>query len=237
MSKLSMTTGSLFLFLLLSAGTAGAATYTVNASGMSFSPNNITILVNDTVHWVNISGIHTVTSGTGPLDPFVGDLFDQSLPAGSTFDYTFTAVGDSPFFCRPHFSMGMTGVVHVVASTVSCDYTCNPTLGTVPFVTNMSVTLTNDYLGVTRRLAGRIDVTTADGSFFSNWKSGFTNIAPGGSYITSWNQGIPALGSLVGSNLFLLQAQDVTPSPFNQPPYPQSGDTASDSCTIVAMSP
>jgi plastocyanin len=233
MSKLNARIACLLLVLFLSAAASGAATYTVNLNSMSFSPNNITILVNDTVHWVHVAGItHTVTSGTGPLDPFVGDLFDQSMPAGSTFDYTFTAMGDYPFFCRPHFSMGMIGVVHVVASTVSCDYTCNPTQGTVPFVTSMSVTMTNDYLGITRRLAGRIDVTT-----YSNWKSGSTNVAPGGSYITSWNQGIPALGSLIGSNVFELLAQDVTPSPFNQPPYPQAGDTDSESCTIVAMSP
>jgi hypothetical protein len=133
--------------------------------------------------------------------------------------------------------MGMTGVVHVIASTVSCTYTCSPSTGTVPFATNMSVALTNDYAGGTRRLAGRIDVTVAAGNTYSNWKSGFTNVVAGGSYVTSWNQGIPALGSLIGDNVFELHAQDVTPSPFNQPPYPQAGETDSESCTVIAVAP
>jgi len=41
----------------------------------------------------------------------------------------------------------------------------------------------------------------------------------------------------VGENLFTLLAEDVTPSPYNQPPFPAAGDAVSDLCTVTANSP
>ena len=52
-----------------------------------------------------------------------------------------------------------------------------------------------------------------------------------------WNQSLPDLQTLIGSNLFRILAEDVTPAPFNQPPYPASGDSAKDSCRIVVNGP
>ncbi len=40
----------------------------------------------------------------------------------------------------------------------------------------------------------------------------------------SWSQDIPALASLLGLTNFMLSAEDVTPAPYNQPPFPNSGD-------------
>jgi hypothetical protein len=37
----------------------------------------------------------------------------------------------------------------------------------------------------------------------------------------------------VGLNEFRLFAADVTPAPYNQPPYPPAGDTDTDGCTIT----
>jgi len=121
--------------------------------------------------------------------------------------------------------------------TVDCSYLCNPSSGTVPFPTTMTVTLTNLYTEQVRRMSGHIDVTLASSTFFANWRAGFTNIASGGSYSVSWNTTIPALGTVVGDNLFELIAEDVTPAPYNQPPYPAAGDTATDSCTVTAHAP
>jgi hypothetical protein len=122
-------------------------------------------------------------------------------------------------------------------ATVSCSYTCTPSIGTVPFASQMTTALTNVYTGQTRRLAARIDVVFAGGQFISNWRSGYSNVAVGESQTTSWNQSIPALASVIGDNVFSLLAQDVTPAPYNQPPYPPAGDTDTSDCTVTGVAP
>jgi hypothetical protein len=129
------------------------------------------------------------------------------------------------------------GAVVPCPATVSTDYTCQPGAGTLPYSTSMSVTLENLYPGASRRLAGRIHVTVGGGGYFANWRAGFTNVAAGNSYSTTWSQNIPALGSLIGDNVFKLVAEDVTPAPYNQPPYPPSGDSDSDACTVTGIAP
>lgn len=121
--------------------------------------------------------------------------------------------------------------------TVACSYTCEPASGTVPFSTHMTTTLTNIYSGQTRRIAGRINVTLAEGAYFANWRAGYTNVAAGASHVSAWSTAIPALGALIGENVFQLSARDVTPSPYNQPPYPPTGDTCTDTCSVTAGAP
>jgi hypothetical protein len=123
------------------------------------------------------------------------------------------------------------------ASTVECSLTCTPPGGTVPFTTNMVAELTNTYTGQVRRMAARINVALASGATFSNWRGGYTNIAAGDTFSASWSQNIPAVGSVIGTNLFTMEAEDITPAPYNQPPHPMSGDTASDVCSVVGIAP
>jgi putative cofactor-binding repeat protein len=122
-------------------------------------------------------------------------------------------------------------------TTVDTAITCVPESGTVPFTSQFSVTLNNCFTGQARQVSGRIDIETAGGLTISGWRSGYTNIAAGGQYTATWSQFIPYNQSLIGSNRFRLLAEDVTPAPFNQPPYPASGDSAEDSCWIVVNSP
>ena len=80
-----------------------------------FSPANVTIAVGDSVTWV-WQGIHphTVTHGTTPdvsEDP--SRLFDSPSMTSGTFGYRFTAAGTVPYFCRPHFAIGMKGTIVV----------------------------------------------------------------------------------------------------------------------------
>jgi hypothetical protein len=119
------------------------------------------------------------------------------------------------------------------AGTVAAAIDCEPSSGVVPFQTAMTVTLENLYDGQARRMAARIDATLASGSFFPSWRAGYTNVDAGDSFVINWMQSIPALGSVIGDNVFAIVAEDVTPSPYNQPPYPSAGDTASDSCTVT----
>lgn len=102
------------LVAAIAAGSAMATTHDINQSGISWSPSTLTIHVGDTVNWIWSSGSHTVTNGTGPTDPNVGALFDTALNASAPMvSHTFVSPGVVPFFCRPHFAMGMTGVITV----------------------------------------------------------------------------------------------------------------------------
>jgi Copper binding proteins, plastocyanin/azurin family len=71
------------------------------------------ITAGTTVRWVFDSNIaHTTTSG--PCPPCTGDgLWDSGYFDRGTFEYTFHTPGEFPYFCIPHATMGMTGVVNV----------------------------------------------------------------------------------------------------------------------------
>jgi nitrite reductase (NO-forming) len=71
----------------------------------AFSPNEVTIEVGMTVTWTNGDAIlHTVTSGVSANNVGTPDgLFDSGfLNTGETWSYTFTEVGEFPYFCTPH---------------------------------------------------------------------------------------------------------------------------------------
>jgi hypothetical protein len=91
--------------------------------------------------------------------------------------------------------------------------------------------------GESRRAAARIDMVISNGTPYTNWRAGWTNLSPAEVFATSWNQNLPALGTLVGDNVFTLLAEDVTPAPYNQPPYAPSGDTDSQACTVTGLAP
>lgn len=120
---------------------------------------------------------------------------------------------------------------------LSVAITCTPASGTLPFTTAFTVRLDNPQAELTRRVAGRVDVDLAGGGLISSWRAGYTNLNPGASYVTGWNQALPALPSLVGISDFRLYGMDVTPAPYNQPPYPPAGASASDSCTVTGFAP
>jgi plastocyanin len=84
---------------------------------LSFTPSHLTVTAGTTVRWMNSGPFdHTITSGTSsrPVDR-PGTDFDDVFRSGGTFEFTFEELGDHPFFCRPHESMGMKGVVTVTA--------------------------------------------------------------------------------------------------------------------------
>jgi len=122
-------------------------------------------------------------------------------------------------------------------NTVGASFDCTPASGTVPFSTQMTLELTNHYSGLMRRIAGRIDISLANAQTIGSWRAGYTAIAAGDSYTASWNQTIPALSSLLGENTFMLTSEDVTPAPYNQPPYPSTGDTDTSVCTVTGIAP
>ncbi len=120
--------------------------------------------------------------------------------------------------------------------TLGAGLTCLPDSGTLPFVSQFTAELTN-LTTENRRAAARIDVLIANGTPYTNWRAGWTNLSSGEVFSTVWNQNFPGLGSLVGLNVFTLVAEDVTPAPYNQPPFAASGDTDTGACSITAAAP
>jgi len=120
--------------------------------------------------------------------------------------------------------------------TVGVSIGATPTSGQLPFTTQMAVSLTN-LTTENRRAAGRIDMVIGNGTPYTNWRAGWTNLSSGEVFSTFWNQNMPGLGSLVGNNVFTITGADVTPAPYNQPPFAPSGDTDTDSVTITATAP
>jgi hypothetical protein len=119
-------------------------------------------------------------------------------------------------------------------NSVRADMACTPSSGTLPFTSRMEVTISSNYKDQFRTVAGRIDLFLAGGQHLSNWRAGYFNLQPEETWSTFWVQVFPAVGALVGETVFALHCEDVTTSPYNQPPYPPSGDTDSAHCTVTA---
>jgi hypothetical protein len=122
------------------------------------------------------------------------------------------------------------------SETVSAGITCVPSSGTLPFSVQITVAMSN-LVNEARSAAGRIDLALGNGGTVNAWKAGWTNLSPHETYSTFWGQNFPAVGALLGVNTFTMVVEDVTPAPFNQPPYSPSGDTDLDDCMVTANSP
>lgn len=126
---------------------------------------------------------------------------------------------------------------HYSWTSAEASLSCVPGSGTLPFQTVISAGLANRYAGFSRTLAARINVELAGGLSYGSWRAGYANLGPDSGRIFSWAQNLPALASLAGLNRFTLRVEDVTPAPYNQPPYPPSGDSATSICTVEGIMP
>lgn len=170
---------------------------------------------------------------TGVGDAWVGYQYDLTPYAGQNCYLAIRWMVDTYALCVDDVRVGQETITPTVDATLGCD----PGSGMVPFQTAITVTLTNIYMVYDRQVAGHIDVQLAGGGNFPNWRAGYTNLTPGETYTAFWMQTIPALGGVIGDNVFTLFAEDVTSAPYNQPPYVPSGSTATDTCTVTAIAP
>ncbi len=163
-------------------------------------------------------------------DPCQPGVVNPCVDAGNPFSPMIAGTTRSD--CGPDVDPVDMGYHYALLDTVSADLGCVPDSGVLPFAVQLSVTLGNvvDY---DRTIAGRINLTLAGGATYQSWRAGYTNLGPNEMFVTTWMQTLPALGSLVGGNVFVLHAEDVTPPPFNQPPFPPSGDIDTASCTVT----
>jgi len=171
--------------------------------------------------------------------PVAGQPSTDNWATGLQFASDFLVGPDGALWYIKQFPGELRKISYTAAPslTVGATIDCVPVSGTVPFGTVMAIELQNLYTGQTRQIAGRINLTLGNGNSYSGWRAGYTNIAAGANYATSWSQQIPAVSRVLGTNTFELVAEDVTPAPYNQPPYPAAGDTAVDSCDVIAAAP
>ena len=133
--------------------------------------------------------------------------------------------------------IGAWGIGCDAQGTVSAEMSCTPSSGTLPFSSFFQVAMTNNYSDQARRFQYTINVTLAGGQYYSNWRRGWQNVMAGQSYRRQWWQEIPGWSSLEGGNFFELVIADVTPPPYNLPPYPPAGDIDTDSCMVTGVAP
>jgi plastocyanin/glucose/arabinose dehydrogenase len=106
--------GAVFCGWVLGEASAGAATVEVRVRNFSFTPASVDIKAGDSVRWVWEDGGHSVTSGNACTRD---GNFDSGIQgAGFSRTVTFSEAGQVRYFCAPHCSMGMTGVVNVAAA-------------------------------------------------------------------------------------------------------------------------
>lgn len=81
----------------------------VTMQGLAFQPAELTISAGTTVTWINDDSVgHTVTAGTRESPT---GQFDENVPAGESFSYTFDEPGTYDYFCSIH--PGMNGMIIV----------------------------------------------------------------------------------------------------------------------------
>jgi len=127
--------------------------------------------------------------------------------------------------------MGNTGT-----QTLDAALSATPDAGALPFSSMVCGNVIN-VSGYPRSAGGKLNVSLPGGQYYPNFRSGFTNLSPAETYHFCWSQWFPDLPTLDGSIQFQLVVQDVTPAPYNQPPYPASGSVAIDTCTVTAWRP
>jgi photosystem II stability/assembly factor-like uncharacterized protein len=202
-------------------------------------------LVSGTGAW--LTGVSFVTVNEGWVSGGSGltSLILHTTDGGSSWEVQ--SNGDFASLANIHFSdadngwaVGYNGeIVHtspIPPDTVSADFGCLPGSGVLPFTVSIQATLGN-MTGFNRVVAGRVQVTLGNGVMYKNYRSGYTTLSGFENFTAGWNQNMPALFALEGDNVFTFSVRDVTPAPFNQPPYPASDDTDFDSCTVIGLVP
>lgn len=87
-------------------------THQVDMVGMTFVPDTLAIVQGDSVLWVNTSAMfHTTTSG---INGVPNGYWDSGLMApNDSFAFHFDSIGVFPYYCTPHWTLGMVGQITV----------------------------------------------------------------------------------------------------------------------------
>lgn len=186
-----------------------------------------------------VEGLEGFTGASGGWVTACWDLAGGDW-VGESVRMRFAFASDGSFGGAGWMIDTVTAYNNIGGTTIDCAYAVTPLSGTVPFQTVHRVTLSNLLAGGpawTRRIAGRIAVTIAGGTTYDPWRAGYTNVAPSATHLVQFPVIIPALATVAGENTFVLTAMDVTPAPYNQPPYPESGETCTGTNVVTAHAP
>ena len=112
MKKKIFSKALLIFLIVIAANTYSQVVHTIVITDFEFTPNNLTVLVGDTVRWTYTTGAfaHNVKSDDGSFTSGV-----PALPPW-TYNHVFTSAGNNPYYCEPHGGpggFGMSGVVVV----------------------------------------------------------------------------------------------------------------------------
>ncbi len=191
-----------FLYLLVSMPyVLSGVTHRVDMVGITFVPDTLTVSQNDSVLWVNTSAIsHTTTSGVNGVPD---GYWDSGLMAPTdSFTFYFDSVGVFPYYCTPHWTLGMVGSITVAPVGIVDNGFAVPVEFDVgqaypnPFDRAIRI----DYsLDVPTRVC--VSVYGVEGRLIRILVDG---ALPGGRYSTLWD-GRDAEGSRVAAGLYFLR--------------------------------
>ncbi len=116
MKKITNMIFALFLVALLASGSVFAASYTVTAQALAFSPMIIKIAPGDTVYWDNMA-THNVRMMEG-LIPEGTEAFASAM--SENINRKFDTEGIYIYQCDPHIGAGMGGAI-IVGEPVNLD--------------------------------------------------------------------------------------------------------------------
>lgn len=165
-----------------------------------------------------------------------GAAYDWCAGLDVTGDGGLILAGTTNSYGSGGYDLELVRLDGVADGLVAADLTLSPASGVLPFAVSVGAGFQN-LTGHPRRVAGRLDVILGGGSVVTGYRGGYTNLSPGEMFSAGWTQSLPATGALVGDNEFVFQLCDVTPAPFNQPPYPGAGDTDTSRSTVTAAAP
>lgn len=153
------------VFLTAIAVVCTAKTFTVTVTNGNFNPKNLTVAVGDKVEWLFAEGEHTTTSGSNCTPD---SLWNSGLKTeGMKFDYTFSAVGDYPYFCTPHCANGMIGMVTVTTANGMEDLLKPANITALKNYPNPFINTTTFSFYAVRTGKAQLEIIAADGRLVS----------------------------------------------------------------------
>jgi plastocyanin len=225
-----------------------AATVNVAVGNDFFSPSVVTINIGDTVRWTwNGNGHNIVCDNpyrSGTRDPLCGNTAGSVTTlynTGNTYQFTYNQTGTYRYYCNPHISVNMTGMVVVAAANagppiVNITSPVSGTVYTAPGAVVIQATA-SDPGGSVVSVQFKVG-STAIGTDTTSPYSATNNSVPAGTYtlsaIATDNQG--ALGTNTNTVTIIVNSRPsvslTTPTNGTLLPGPATFDltaTASDS--------
>jgi plastocyanin len=145
---------SLFICLLAAATQMSATVHLINQQGLTFSPDNLTVLVGDTVRFRWNSGTHNTVSTVVPEG---AATWNSPLNSGNqSYDYEVTVAGNYEYRCT--FHSGQDGVFTAVSNP-------NNVNSAKPAISEMNVRMAsggNLIIHMQNALGNRVSVTMLD---------------------------------------------------------------------------